>query len=418
VFLGGTEKIRDDSNLSAMRYPIITGEDMFAAVTRAIETYGPDRVVDLSDEPIVGYRERFRIAGLVLARGISYVGADFEFRPPVFEPLSRRPSLAVIGTGKRVGKTAVSAYICRELKDRGFNPAVVAMGRGGPVEPEVIRGDRLKIDPDYLLAQAKAGRHAASDHFEDALMSRVPTVGCRRCGGGMAGQPFISNVREGALVANDLDVDLVIFEGSGAAMPPVAVDARVTVAGMNQPADYILGFLGPYRLLISDLVVLTNCEADLERATEVMVAGINKINPEAKVVKTVFRPSPLEDIAGKRVFFATTAPTEANKILKDYLEAQFGARVVGISHSLSNRPRLRRDMAEAADFEVLLTELKAAAVDVVTASGLELDKKVVYCDNVPVVLDGESLSNEIAALAERATVRFEGKTNGKETLAK
>ena len=29
------------------------------------------------------------------------------------------------------------------------------------------------------------------------MLSRVMTVGCRRCGGGMAGEPFVSNVADG-----------------------------------------------------------------------------------------------------------------------------------------------------------------------------------------------------------------------------
>jgi cyclic 2,3-diphosphoglycerate synthetase len=37
----------------------------------------------------------------------------------------------VFGTGKRIGKTAVSGYLARWLRDRGLPPVVVAMGRGG-----------------------------------------------------------------------------------------------------------------------------------------------------------------------------------------------------------------------------------------------------------------------------------------------
>lgn len=411
VFLGGTEKVLENGSLSIAGCPIVTAVEPLSAIKEAIRMYGPEAIVDLSDEPIVGYRERFEIACLVLAEGLTYRGADFKFRPPVFENLSTKPSLGIIGTGKRVGKTAVSAYACRELKYNGLNPAVVAMGRGGPADPEVIRGDRIKIDADFLLAQAKQGRHAASDHFEDALMSRIPTVGCRRCGGGLAGEPFTSNVRAGALVANSLETDFTVFEGSGSAMPPVAVDVRVTVAGANQPVDYIVGYLGPYRLLISDLVVLTNCENYLEPGKlEAIVDGIERIKPGLNVVKTVFRPLPLNDISGKKVFFATTAPESTNSILGEYLETTCGAEIAGISHHLSNRPRLREDLAAAGDFDVMLTELKASAVDVATAVGIELSKEVVYCDNVPVVCGGGSLSANLVDLAHVAVARFKEKS--------
>ncbi len=412
VFLGGTEKVLENSGMRLAGYPVVTDTDPLAAIGAAIERFNPDAVVDLSDEPVVGYKERFAIASLVLSAGITYRGADFELRPPVLEKLSTKPSLGIIGTGKRVGKTAVSAYACRELKAAGFNPAVVAMGRGGPAEPEVIRGDEISIDASYLLAQAAEGRHAASDHFEDALMSRIPTVGCRRCGGGLAGRPFVSNVRAGELIANELDTGFTIFEGSGAAIPPVATDAVLTVAGATQPVEYITGYLGPLRLLMSDLVVLTNCEDSVEQAKiETIIEGMGRIKPGLDVVKTVFRPLPLEDISGKKVFFATTAPETTNEIFKDYLETQFDARVAGISHHLSNRPKLRQDLAAGGDFDLLLTELKAAAVDVVTAVGMELGKPVVYCDNVPVALEEKPLGDNIIGLARRAAAGFRGEAS-------
>lgn len=410
VFLGGTEKILDGNQLTTYGHPVVTGTTMTAALAEALDRWRPSAVLDLSDEPVVGYRERMLLSSVALARGVSYRGADFEFRPPKFADIAAKPSLSIIGTGKRVGKTAVSAYACRELKEKGFNPGVIAMGRGGPRAPEVIRGDELVLDARFLLEQSKLGRHAASDHFEDALMSRIPTVGCRRCGGGFAGRPFVSTVEAGAEIANGLDIDFEIFEGSGSAMPPVRTDTLVTVAGMNQPVDYIIGYFGPLRILLSDLVVLTNCEEtvapkDLARVVE----GIRKLNPDIDIVKTVFRPVPLEDISGRRVFFTTTAPPAAEALLRCHLEEEAGAVVVGVSHHLSNRPLLRADIEAAGGaFDVVLTELKAAAVDVATAVGLDLGKQVVYCDNVPVALGARPLSDYLTGLARLAVERFKG----------
>jgi cyclic 2,3-diphosphoglycerate synthetase len=54
------------------------------------------------------------------------------------------------------------------------------MGRGGPEKPEIVRGDLIKLTPEYLMEQSDKGVHAASDHWEDALMSRILTIGCRR----------------------------------------------------------------------------------------------------------------------------------------------------------------------------------------------------------------------------------------------
>jgi cyclic 2,3-diphosphoglycerate synthetase len=174
---------------------------------------------------VLGYR-RFRFASYALAAGAEYQGADFTFSPPSFHTLTVKPAISIIGTGKRIGKTAVSGYVARELsevfrqKGKKDGIVVIAMGRGGPPDPEVIAGSESRIGAAELLAYSRQGKHAASDYFEDAALSEVTTVGCRRCGGGLAGAPFVSNVVEGAEVAETLPADLLIFEGSGAALPP------------------------------------------------------------------------------------------------------------------------------------------------------------------------------------------------------
>ena len=71
------------------------------------------------------------------------------------------------------------------------------------------------------------------------------------------------------------------------------------------------------------------------------------------------------------------------------LEASHGCRVVGWSANLADRARLARDMDDPKRYEVLLTELKAAAVDVACARALELGAQVVFCDNRAVTVEGD-----------------------------
>ena len=69
--------------------------------------------MDLSDEPIVDYSIRFKIATVVLSMGIPYEGPDFKFYPITEHDVLKKPSVKILGTGKRIGKTAVSAYAAR-----------------------------------------------------------------------------------------------------------------------------------------------------------------------------------------------------------------------------------------------------------------------------------------------------------------
>ena len=398
AFLGGTEKLKEGTDYGL---PLVHGDDPVSAVALALSEHEVDVVVDLSDEPVVGYRERMRIASHTLAAGARYVGSDFELRPPELRDVSTKPSLAVVGTGKRVGKTAVSGYLARLLAREGFDPGVVSMGRGGPPRPEVIEGHKLEVGSGYLLEALERGAHAASDYYETAALSRVTTVGCRRCGGGFAGEPFVSNVLEGAEIANGLDTGVTLFDGSGAAMPPVAVDARVLVAGAHQDPEYVVGYLGAYRVMISDLVLLTMSEepmADEARVRD-LVRRIGEIRPDLPVVPTVFRPRPVGDVSGKRLAYVSTAPETVLGKLARHLEEGYGCEVVAASGNLSNRRRLAEDLDRMPPVEAYLTEIKAAAVDVVTRRGAEEGRPVLYCDNDPV---GEGLDAGLLALARRA----------------
>ena len=129
LLLGGTEKLAGDPDYGV---PLETlSGDAASSMLEAAARHGADRVLDLSDEPVLSEKRRLWLAANALAAGLAYEGADFELRPPAAEPLEH-PALAIVGTGKRVGKTAVSAHAARLLHAAGRDVVVVAMGRGGP----------------------------------------------------------------------------------------------------------------------------------------------------------------------------------------------------------------------------------------------------------------------------------------------
>lgn len=392
-FLGGTEKIRDMSELECGA-ELIVPPDPLAGLADALRRLKPEMVVDLSDLPVLGPAMRMRLAAEALAYGAGYRGADFEFHPPRREKVLSKPSCAIIGTGKRCGKTAVSAEIARYLDARGRAPVVVAMGRGGPPMPYLV--EEKGIGEDFLLSELGKGLHAASDHYEDALVSGVITVGSRRCGGGMAGEPFVTNCVEAAKAADSLAAKAVIMEGSGSSVPPVATDAAICVISAAQDIEEALGFLGAYRLLISDGVIITMSEEPFASPpkTQELSERIKRINGDIFVLKTIFRPHPLKSIRDKRVFLVTTAPEEATGLLRNYLEGEEGCILVGSSHHLSDRRYLEDELRKASEADVMLTELKAAAVDVVARYARANGKEIVFFHNRPVPLAGEARLEE------------------------
>jgi cyclic 2,3-diphosphoglycerate synthetase len=363
VLVGGTEKIRGGEDY---------GVPLVAGLEAAIAGHRPEIVVDLSDEPVLGPEERFALASRALAAGVAYVGADFRFDPPAFERFEL-PSLAVIGTGKRVGKTAITGHLARLLA-RDRDVVVVSMGRGGPAEPEVIEAAPTLDD---LLALSRTGRHAASDHLETAALAEVPTVGCRRCGGGLAGATFTSTVVEGARLAESLGPHLVVFDGSGAAIPPVAVGARVLVAH-----DLESG-LNPYRALISDLVLTMSPE---------VAATAERLGRRA--LRFELRLQPVEPLDGRRAAVFTAGPARL-----DHLE-----NVVHASQRLADRAALAREL-DGLDADVYVVELKAAAIDVVAEHAADRGLDVVLAANEVVAPGLDEALGELAEVASGALAR-------------
>ena len=388
VLVGGQEKLRGGEDY---------GVPLSADVASAMASHAFDVVVDLSDEPVLGPVERFALASRVLAHGVPYVGADFRLDPPVRAPFEL-PSIAVAGTGKRVGKTAVTGHLARLLaRDRSL--VVVAMGRGGPAEPEVIT---VPPSVEALLELSRSGRHAASDHLETAALFGVPTVGCRRCGGGLAGGVASSNVAEGARVAAELEPELVVFDGSGAALPPIAADRTVVVVGGHQDPAVAAGYLNAYRLLLADLVVVTMAAPSSEWE-EVKRAVVDVVRPDVPVVATSLMPRPLERVDGRSVAYFCAAPTPAHGQLREHLESVHGAEVVNVSGNLANRSALR-DELPTIEADVYLVELKAAAIDVVAEAALARGAEIVLAANDVVPLTGEpDLDETLLQLAKFAS---------------
>ena len=175
-----------------------------------------DLVVDLSDEPVLGPRERIRLASRVLAPGCpTSAPTSASTRPCSRRSRCRRSRSRAPASGsarrRSPGKLARLLAATRDV-------VVVSMGRGGPAEPEVRRvaSDDRRAGRASPAPVTLAG-HAASDYLEDAALAGVVTVGCRRAGGGLAGAVGLVERRPPAPRprGEPRPPDLVVFEGLG-----------------------------------------------------------------------------------------------------------------------------------------------------------------------------------------------------------
>jgi cyclic 2,3-diphosphoglycerate synthetase len=173
--------------------------------------------------------------------------------------------------------------------------------------------------------------------------------------------------------------DVVVFDGSGAAIPPVDVDARILVSGRGHDP---LAYLNPYRVLVSDLVVLVGGgDASAVRALK-----------RVPVIDAELRLRPIAPLQGRRVAVFTTGPAPT-----DHLDAD----VVSVSRNLADRAKLREDLART-DADVYLVEIKAAAIDVVAEAAIERGAEVVFAENEVVAPELDVAVQQLVATGARA----------------
>jgi cyclic 2,3-diphosphoglycerate synthetase len=162
------------------------------------------------------------------------------------------------------------------------------------------------------------------------------------------------------------------------------------VAPEGVPNEYLTGYLGPYRILRSDLIVITMSDGSHEpKHLLPFRSHVRRLRADARYVVTDFQAAPLGEVRDKGVYLTTTAPPEAASKQINHLEGLHGGRVVGFSTSLADRRGLIEDLEAAGEFDILVTELKAAAVDVACGRAVARGAGVVFLDNRPVTTGGD-----------------------------
>jgi cyclic 2,3-diphosphoglycerate synthetase len=374
MFAGGEEKVP----AAVLDDPLAHyGRDVF--VGTELPEADAEAVFDLSGDPVLTPERRLALAAVALDRGLQYLAPGLRLSPPPIEHVEADvPVLSVIGTGKRTGKTAVGGHLASLLRERGVEPVIVSMGRGGPAEPQLVRAGEV-LDAPRLLEIARGGGHAASDYLEDAALTGVAAIGTRRCAEGPAGEVFASNVADGVRLALSLDPGAVVLEGSGSSLPPIAADRTVCVTRGER--DTLAG-LGALRLMRSQLVILLG-EGDAEL-------------DHPNVLRCELDPEPVDPVPpGARVAVFTTAAKWAAERIWAGLERR-GVEVALLSTALARRDELQHDLARAVRerCDLFLTELKAAAIDVVAERAEHESIPIAFLRNRLTALPGEPSPEE------------------------
>ena len=370
---------------------------LVASLEEAIAELAPDVVLDLSDEPVLGPPARFRLAARALALGVPYEGADFRLDPPRFEPI--RDAVDRRDRNREARRQDGRHRACGAASWRGSGASSssrwVAAGRPSR------SSSRSRPTVADLLALSRAGparcvrppRDCRADRRADG---RLPTLRrrSRRCRRHLERRsPASASPRSSTPTSSCSTAAVPRCRRS----PPI--DASSSSARTRTPA-VATGYLNPYRALLADLVVVTMAESGVEHG-ELARAMAALTRPGVPVVRVVLRPRPLEDVRGRQRRVLRHGAGLAARQIAEHLERAYGADVVHVSGNLSDRAALRSELAEL-DCDVIVVEIKAAAIDVVAEEAARIGIPVVLAANDVLPLAGEpDLDVELERLATR-----------------
>ena len=233
-------------------------------------------------------------------------------------------------------------------------------GAEGHAEPVVLDpAESRRRDVDALRTLASRGLHAASDYVEDAIFAGVPTVGTRRIGAGPAGVTVDDTFAAGVAAADLPRPRASHLRGKRDRPPPGSLRMRAcwscgpSSIRSTSPGTWALSAGAGRRRGRGRTTA-----ARRQRSS----AGCRRAWRSSRVATGSSRRCPVE---GRRVIGRHHRPRVRRRRVGRPVPQPRRGRLSYVVHTLSRRNRLLADLEAAPPCDLVLTEVKAAAADVV-----------------------------------------------------
>ena len=335
-----------------------------------------EAVVDLSGEPVLDARTR--ACGWRRSRSTS---GSSTARRAAADAAAAASDLDARGAGRGRDRDrqadrqdGASAAISRRCcADAGSEPVSSRWGGAARPQPQLVRRGRGCPASRSCSRSPARGGHAASDYLEDAVLAGVTTRRLPALRRGPGGRDVRLERRSRACGSRcALEPGVVVLEGSGAALPPVA--AHRTVCVDERRARARAGAVAPGPAAAAALGPASCCSARRSSPTAGARGAGGRSRrrgcPRERIVAlrpaSPSRPSRCPPARAWRVF--TTARPEARAAAARAARSGTGSSVRAVSSNLARRDGARarpRAGGCASGCDVFLTELKAAAIDIV-----------------------------------------------------
>ncbi|TNE51008.1 MAG: GTPase [Deltaproteobacteria bacterium] len=274
-----------------------------------------DVVFSYSDVP---HREVMHLASRSLAAGANFVllGLDATLLT------SSRPVIGVLGTRTGVGKSQVSRFIARELREQGLSVIVLRHPMPYSQDLRMQRVERFANMEDL-------------EHFECTIEEREEY------------EPYIelglvvyAGVDYGAILKQaEQEADIILWDGGNNDLPFVKPDLWITVADPLRQGHELSYHPGEANLRAADVVLINKANTATPDSIAALQQTIALHNPNAQTVvanSAVFAESP-EAIRGKRVLCIDDGPTLTHGEM-GYGAGYVAAQRYGAAEVLDPRP--------------------------------------------------------------------------------
>ncbi|MEM1575755.1 MAG: GTP-binding protein [Nitrososphaerota archaeon] len=236
------------------------------------------------------YNDLMKIASWILSLGI-----DFKIVSHLKTMLSsNKPVISICGVRTGVGKSTVTRYIVKILKEIGLKPIVIRhpMAYGNLLKKKVIKFENI----------------------EDVLKNEYLSIEERG--------EFYSLVKKGAIVYAGVDYeevlrkaekdgDIIIWDGGNNDVSFIKSDLYITVADATRPGQEIESFPGEINVRLSDVIIINKIENANKESLENIIKNIKSVNNKAEITLAkmkVIVDNPLM-IKGKSVLVIEDGPT-------------------------------------------------------------------------------------------------------------
>lgn len=403
----GIASRRYPTELAGARYPNgipIRAESELAALVADEQI---DRVVFAYSD--VAHVDVMHKASIVLA-----AGADFALLGPRSTMLvSKRPVIAVCAVRTGIGKSQVSRYLSRLLKDRGLRVAVV---RHPMPYGDLTRQAVQRFESAADLDRAGCTVEEREEYEPHLAIGNVVHAG----------------VDYGRILAEvEQEADVVLWDGGNNDFSFYRPDLHVVLVDPMRAGHESLYHPGEAVLRMADLVVVAKTNSALPADVERVAASARSLAPRARILLGASRVA-LDDparVAGRRVLVVEDGPTITHGGMP-YGAGLVAARAAGAGEIVDPRPAARGRLAQVlaehphirevlpamgyseAELADLRATIEAAAPDVVVA-GTPCDLERALGTRIPVVraryeyeeVESPGLADRVVAFLERRAVK-------------